>query len=163
MTPVKESFETAKFECTCGSLITVAPGTAALNEYGACRGLFPSETSTPSDNLIVQADQDVEVVASWDANGLLQTFIFPNGEWRCTAYFHSLTGGPVLTFSNKVPIKAGPGTEHYDVSIYLTGGKLPPGMYRVLLTVNLYDTAPQTALPVVLTAEIGALFVMDAA
>ena len=117
---------------------------------------------------VIRSDQDWGVKVEWEMQGPLVTWLDAN--FRLTVHLegigvagdHSLPFVAVHTLS--APLNAGPpASRKYEEIIDIPAGTIPPGVYKLVTTLHLYESATNNPTPVAGFVEGGMINIFDPA
>ncbi|MBK7871992.1 MAG: hypothetical protein IPJ74_15620 [Saprospiraceae bacterium] len=112
-------------------------------------------------NMIIQTDQPWKVKCHWHVKGSLCLIIY--GKWECNVYLEEMGAGEYKgsPFTTTIPFVNE--LEHaYESVVNIPANAIPPGVYRVTLSLQLLNLSPKNApLPVAAFSDIGLLKVYE--
>src|SRR3954453_2803943 len=104
-------------------------------------------TDIPST--LIQPTQDWESHVEWTMTGNLVLNL--QEEFRVTAFLEDMSpadldvqNGPIAVSTFSAPVAAGP-SRHYALDIPFAAGAVAPGVYEVMVLIQLFETAPSNS------------------
>ena len=116
-------------------------GTAALDVINFKCSIAEGNPTTPSNN-VVHANQDVYFCCSWTQTGTApeKGWLSDKLHWHPRIYVEKMGPGegPSVPWGQYQTIKQGKASTNYEDCIKLAANQLSEGVYRVVVTLNLY-------------------------
>ncbi|MCL6512748.1 MAG: hypothetical protein K6U78_18935 [Anaerolineae bacterium] len=113
-----------------------------------------AEQDTPVPTNHIRTTQNWRVNVKWEMRGALAAFLVD--EFRLRAFLESIgpgaelalpIGGPLVvnTMAGPLSFPGGVATRTYTADINVPAGTVPPGVYKLVTTLQLHDDAPPGA------------------